>query len=315
MREVPSSRRPAEWWAVSLLTPLLLLMAAFYVVPLVGEVVNSFRPFTRSGIDYTQWTLDNYRRLFDPHYLHIFLRTLKISAIVTGITCVLAYPVAWFISRCSGRAQAVLLLIFMSPWLINVVVKAFGMSLLISDAGILNSLLLRFGLIDAPLKLLYTETAIVIGLVHGHFMFVLLPLWAAVTGLDRNLSWAAANLGARPSSVFTQIVLPLTIPALATGAVINFTMNLTAFATPVLLGGSRTQVVSYVAYQVNLTELNWPFGGAIAVALLVLTLVPLALLRQALAYRARGARRARRGREPAAPLAAAAGDKTIGVAP
>lgn len=311
MHKAASLPRPREWWALALLLPMLALMALFYVVPLVGEVVNSFRPFTTAGIDYTRWTLENYRRLFDPHYLQVFLRTLKISAIITVITCVVAYPVAWRISRSSPRVQAALLLVFMSPWLVNVVVKAFGISLLIADAGILNSLLLRFGLVDAPLRILYTETAIVIGLVHGHFLFVLLPLWAAMTGLDRNLFWAAANLGAKPHQLFLLITLPLTLAALATGAVINFTMNLAAFATPVLLGGSRTQVVSYVAYQVNLTELNWPFGGAIAVALLVLTLVPLALVSRAF-KRGKGA--------TAKPVvdggaaAPASGHKAIGVA-
>jgi spermidine/putrescine transport system permease protein len=153
------------------------------------------------------------------------------------------------------------------------------MSLLIADAGILNTILIRLNLINEPLRLMYTETGVIIGLVHGHFLFVLLPLWAAISAVDKNLLWAAGNLGASPAVVFARIVVPLTLPALVAGAVINFTMNLAAFATPMLLGGARTQLVSYLAYQVNLTELNWPFGGAIAVSLLVLTLVPLALIR------------------------------------
>ena len=288
MHRRSSLPRPRDAWAWLLVLPLLVLMAAFYVFPLVGEVVNSFRPYSPRGIDYTSWTLDNYRRLFDPHYLQVLLRTLKISIIVSLITCVVSYPVAWRISRSSPKAQAALLLVFMSPWLVNVVVKAFGISLLIADAGILNSLLLRLGLIETPLRILYTETAIIIGLVHGHFLFVLLPLWAVMSGLDRDLYWAASNLGARSHQVFLRITLPLTLPALATGAVINFAMNLAAFATPALLGGARTQVISFVAYQVNLTELNWPFGGAIAVALMALTLVPLALVSKALGRKRKG---------------------------
>jgi ABC-type spermidine/putrescine transport system permease subunit I len=160
----------------------------------------------------------------------------------------------------------------MAPWLINVVVKAFGWSLLLRGNGLVNQLLRELGVIDQPLQLMFNETGIVIGLVHGHFMFVLLPLWAAVSGIDEHLRWAAANLGARPWRVFFHVVLPLTLPALVAGAVINFTMNMAAFATPAILGGSRTRVISYVAYEVNLVDLNWPLGAAMALSLLVITL-------------------------------------------
>jgi putative spermidine/putrescine transport system permease protein len=103
-------------------------------------------------------------------------------------------------------------------------------------------------------------------------MFVLLPLWAAIAGLDPGLGWAAGTLGARPWQVFRKVTLPLTAPALIAGLVINFTMNMTAFAAPAILGGVRARVISYLAYQVNLEQLDWPRGGAIAVALLLFTL-------------------------------------------
>lgn len=133
---------------------------------------------------------------------------------------------------------------------------------------------------------MFNETAIVIGLVHGIFLFVLLPLWAALSGLDRNLTWAAANLGAKPHSILLRVTIPLTLPALLAGALINFTMNLAAFASPALLGGARARLVSFVAYEVNLVELNWPFGGVLGVALLVLTLLPLWLGRRLAVWRA-----------------------------
>ena len=128
------------------------------------------------------------------------------------------------------------------------------------------------GLIDAPLQLLFNETGIVIGLLHGHFMFVLLPLWAALAGLDPDLAHAAANLGAHRGQIFRRIVFPLTLPALLAGVVINFCMNMAAFATPALLGGARARVISYVAYDVNLVDLNWPLGAAMATGLLAVTL-------------------------------------------
>ncbi|HVL73976.1 MAG TPA: ABC transporter permease [Beijerinckiaceae bacterium] len=272
MRSDAQGRSPG---AALLLVPLLVAMLAFYLAPLLRTFANSFHPFTPAGIDTATWTLANYARLFDPFYADTFLRTVRVSFVITLITCVLAYPVALWMVRLSRRAQALLLLVYMAPWLVNVVVKALGWSLILGGNGIINRSLRALGMTGPPLQLMFNETGIVIGLVHGHFMFVLLPLWAAMSGLDPNLRWAAANLGAGPLQVFWRITLPLTLAALLAGALINFTMNLAAFATPALLGGSRARVVSFVAYEVNLIELNWPFGGALAVALFVLTLVPI----------------------------------------
>lgn len=271
---------------VLLVLPLLAVMAGFYLLPLLRAIVNSFHHFGPGGIDASTWTLENYARLFDPYYAGIFLRTLKISVIITSITSVAAYPIGTWIIRLKPRTQAIILLVYMAPWLVNVVVKAFGWSLILAGNGVINSTLQALGLIGAPLQLMFNETGVIIGLVHGHFLFVLLPLWAALSGLDQNLRWAAANLGASAMQVFLRVTLPLTLPALLAGALINFTMNMAAFATPALLGGSRTRVISYLAYQVNLIELNWPFGGALAVALFLLTLVPIWLAQRAGAARA-----------------------------
>lgn len=270
----------------ALITPLLVIMLVFYLWPLMRTVVNSFHPFTPTGIDSTSWTLANYARLFDPDFLDVLVRSVRISTIITLLTGVLVYPIALFIINLSVRAQAVLLLVYMAPWLVNVVVKAFGWSLILGGNGVINRSLKALGLIGAPLQLMFNETGIVIGLVHGHFMFVLLPLWAALSSLDGNLRWAAANLGAGPLQIFRRITLPLTLPALLAGALINFTMNLAAFATPALLGGSRARVLSFFAYEVNLIELNWPFGGALAIALLVLALTPIWLAQRIAAAQA-----------------------------
>lgn len=270
-----------------LIVPLVVVMVAFYLWPLLRTVANSFHPFTPAGIDTTAWTLANYERLLDADFLDALVRTVRIGAIITLVTCFLAYPIALFIIGLPVRAQAVLLLVYMAPWLVNVVVKAFGWSLILGGNGAVNRSLKALGLIGAPLQLMFNETGIIIGLVHGHFMFVLLPLWAALSGLDGNLRWAAANLGAGPLQIFLRVTLPLTLPALLAGALINFTMNLAAFATPALLGGSRARVLSFVAYEVNLIELNWPLGGALAIALLALVLTPIWLAQRVVVVQAR----------------------------
>lgn len=256
-----------------LLLPLTALMLAGYLLPLAQSFINSFHPNTLNGIDFSRWTLANYARLFDPFYGEVYLRTLRISTVIMLVTPLLAYPVGLYLLRARPHTQAILILSFLAPWLVNVVVKAFGWSLLLRSNGLINQTLMGLGLIDEPLRLMFSETGIVIALTHGHFLFVLLPLWVALKSIDPNLAWAAANLGAKPWTIFWRITLPLTIPALISGMIINFTMNMAAFATPALIGGSRVRVLSFVAYEANLVELNWPFGGAISVTLLVLALV------------------------------------------
>lgn len=280
MVDKTAARRARPLWQQKLgsfhfgwmLAPITILMLGGYLFPLLQSFINSFHPNAPSGIDASQWTLANYTRLFDPFYVEVYLRTLRISVVIMLATAALAYPVAVYLLRARAGTQAVIILSFLAPWLVNVVVKAFGWSLLLRNNGIINQALMGTGLIDRPLRLMYSETGIVIALTHGHFLFVLLPLWVALKSIDPNLAWAAANLGARPWSIFWRITLPLTIPALISGMIINFTMNMAAFATPALIGGSRVRVVSVVAYEANLVELNWPFGGAISVTLLVLAI-------------------------------------------
>jgi ABC-type spermidine/putrescine transport system permease subunit I len=247
-------------------------MAIGFVSPLLQALVNSLHPNTPQGIDVTQWTFGNYKRLADPFYGEILLRTLRISFAVTAITGLLAYPVALYLARLSPRAQSLVILAYISPWLVNTVVKALGWTLLLRTNGVVNTILRQLDIVSTPLKLMLNETGVVIALIPGHFIFVLLPLWAAVSGLDPALSWAAGTLGARPSAVFWRVILPLTLPAFVAGLVINFIMNMTAFAIPMLLGGARNMVASMLAYQINLITLDWPLGGALAVTLLALTL-------------------------------------------
>jgi putative spermidine/putrescine transport system permease protein len=147
-----------------LVVPLVLVMLLGFAAPLLQGLVNSFHPNTPAGIDPSRWTLDNYARLFDSYYAGVFLRTLRVSLIISLITAVLAYPVAIYIAGLRPRAQALLLLIYVAPWLVNVVVKAFGWSLLLRGNGIVNQALRGLGLIDAPLQLMFNETGIVIGL-------------------------------------------------------------------------------------------------------------------------------------------------------
>lgn len=262
------------------LAPLTIAMAAWFLAPLASSAVNSFHPFNLSGIDESRWTFANYVELFDPFLGAIVFRTFRIALEICLITTVLAYPTALYISRLQGSAKLFLLLTLIAPWLVNVSIKAAGWMMILSPRGPMNELLLWAGLVDEPVRVLFTETAVVIGLVHTHMFFMVLPLVASLDSIDKNLPLAAANLGARPWAIFWRIIFPLTLPALAVGLILNFAYNISAFATPSLLGGERVPLISHVAFSINLIELNWPLGAALAISLLGATLVLLALARR-----------------------------------
>jgi len=267
-----SSRMRSEpWRAAPFLLPLLALLAAWFVWPLAQALTNSLHPNTPQGIDAGQWTLANYARIADPLYAGVVVRTLRISALVTAISSLLVYPVALATTRLGPRREALAILAYVSPWLVNTLVKALGWNLLLRPTGLVNAALGEIG--AGPLRLMLNETGVVIALIPGHFMFVLLPVWAALKGLDPALGWAAGTLGASRAGVFWRVLFPLTLPALIAGLAINFIMNTTAFAIPMLLGGLRNETASMLAYRVNLVMLDWPFGGAVAVVLLVFTLL------------------------------------------
>ncbi len=163
------------------------------------------------------------------------------------------------------------MIIYLAPWLVNVVVKALGWIILLSDFGYLNKLLLALGLIHQPLHLLYNDLGIIIGLTDGEMVFAVLPIFASLASIDPNLSLAAANLGAKAWQSFFRIIFPLTLPGVVAGSIIVFTMSMAAYTTPALLGGAQSRVLSYMVYQQNTAVLNWPFGNAMGAIMVAAT--------------------------------------------
>jgi putative spermidine/putrescine transport system permease protein len=159
----------------------------------------------------------------------------------------------------------------LAPLLVSVVVRSFGWLVILGPNGLINSTLTGLGVVDEPLRLLYTETAIVLGLTHVFLSFMVLSIAAALDRIDPALIRAAQNLGASPRQAFRRIVLPLSLPGVAAGCLIVFTLSTSAFITPALLGGPRVKVMSFLAYQQSLLLTDWPYGSAIAFILLALS--------------------------------------------
>jgi len=273
-------RSAAPWL---LLAVPLAIFAALFVLPLGNMLLLSLQSFDRTTGATGGFTLNNYTKfLGDSFYLGILWRTLKLAALTTCVTLILGYPVAFHLNLSSGRRRAHLTLLILAPLLISVVVRSFGWLVILGPNGLVNSALRGAGVISEPLRLLYTESAIVLGLTHVFLSFMVLSIATALGRIDPAVVRAAQSLGANPVQTFLRVILPLSLPGIAAGSLIVFTLSMSAFITPVLLGGPRVKVMSYLAYQQTLLLSDWPYGSAIAFVLLALTAVSVLLYLRAL---------------------------------
>lgn len=254
---------PALWLAVLFVTPLLVVMVySFFERGTYGELVPAF-------------TLDNYVRAMDPLYLATLWRSVRLSLIATGISLLVGYPLAWHIAQQSERAKKTLLVLLLVPFWTNFLVRTYAWIFILRTEGLLNSTLLELGWIDAPLDILFTETAVVIGLVYTYLPFMVLPIYVSAEKLDRRLLEAARDLGATSAHVFRRIVLPLTKPGVISGSILVFVPCLGAYITPDLLGGSKSLMIGNLIQMQFLSARDWPFGSALSFLLMAIVLAAL----------------------------------------
>ena len=221
------------------------------------------------GIE-TVITLKNWREIAtDSYFLEIFLRTFRIALLVTVISILIGTPEAYILGRMSSPWRGLFLVIVLGPLLISVVARTLGWALLFGSTGLINIALVRLGLIASPMQFMFTETGVVIGLVHVLVPFVVISVWASLQRLDPQVENAAVSLGASGLTVLRRIVLPQVMPGILSGAIVVFALAASAFATPAIIGGRRLKVASTLAYDEFLNTLNWPLGAAVAVLLLI----------------------------------------------
>lgn len=253
--------------------PALALYIGLLVLPLGLTLVLSFNVFDYEvGVKSDSYTLDHYVAvLTDSYFYEIFLRTFWISALVTLLCVLIGVPEAYILSRMRTPWRSIFLILILTPLLISVVVRAFGWSLLLGADGLINQALQAMG--GRPVKMLYTPFAVIIALVHVMLPFMIIPVWTSLQKLDPTAEQAALSLGASQAKVMRMIVLPQVMPGVLSGSLIVFGLAASSFAIPGLLGGRRLKMVATVVYDQYLSELNWPMGATIAVALLLVNLL------------------------------------------
>ncbi len=241
-------------------------------------IVLAYSLLTRSpyGSISKPWTLDNYSRLADPLYLAIFLRSVWIAAAATILCLLLGFPLALFLSR-SGKRKNLYLTLVILPFWTSFLIRTYAWMFLLRDTGLINSILLRLGLIHQPLPLLYNYGAVLLGLVYAYLPFAVLPLYATLERLDPSLLEASADLGARPWQTLLRVTLPLAAPGFLAASVLIFIPCLGAYLTPDLLGGGKTVLIGNLINNQFTTARDWPFGSATSLGLMAVVLVLLLL--------------------------------------
>jgi putative spermidine/putrescine transport system permease protein len=200
----------------------------------------------------------------------MFLRTFRIAVLVTVITALVGAPEAYILNRMRPPWRGLFVLVLLGPLLISVVARTLGWALLFGGrTGVVNAALLNLHLIAAPIPFMFTETGIVIALVHVLMPFMVLAVWAALQRLDPQIENAATSLGAGHLTILRRVILPQIVPGMLSGGIIVFALAASAFATPAIIGGRRLKVAATLAYDEFLNTLNWPLGAAVAVLLLV----------------------------------------------
>ena len=255
-----------------LLVPGLLVVAIMLAAPLCLMLVLSFQQFVPGQITNGVLTLDNYVRLLgDLFYLQVMLETVELGLVVTGLSLVLGYPLAFFLARTRSRLRTILTYLIFVPMMISLVIRAYGWMVLLGYNGLLNTVLLSTGLIATPLRLLNSAHAVVLGLVEVLLPFMVVPLMSALKDIQPSVEEAARALGATPRQPFLKVTLPLSVPGMISGSLMVFSLSITAYALPALLGGAKVKMISAIAYDAMLVSYNWPFGSAVGIAMVVVT--------------------------------------------
>ena len=254
-----------------LLTPAILWLLSLIILPHLDLAILSFRE--RVAPREYQPSLEQYRTFFaEPLYWQIFVRTALMSAIATLLTLVIAFPIAWTIAKLlRGRASSLLFVVCLIPFWVSETVRTLGWMILLRESGVLPGLLVKLGITDVPIELLYRDSTILVGLVYTSLLFMVVPLVGSLESLDNALIEAAYNLGANGWAVLRKIVIPHAAPGITAGCIVVFMMTLGNYLTPNLLGGKNSQRFTEQIYTQFITRFNWEQGAAFGFLLLLLS--------------------------------------------
>lgn len=260
--------------ASALLAPATIFIAISLFAPLgilFRYSLNDFIPQTKTMVE--ALTVANYVKFFtDPYYTAALGTTIKVSLLVTVVCLIVGFPLAYVVARTQSRFKHLLIIAIVLPLFVGNSVRAAGWMVVFGNKGFVNATLMGFGLIGTPIEIMFTEKAVIIGIIAVNLPFMVLSLQSVIESIDRAVEEAAFSLGAPPATMFRRVLWPLALPGILAGTILTFILAMNAYATPFLLGGPLFKMMAPVIYNEFTQKTNWPFGGAIAFILMAVTL-------------------------------------------
>jgi spermidine/putrescine transport system permease protein len=267
-----AARRAEARRGLLIALPSYVYLVLLFIVPLILVFVYSFATRDSTGQTVLQdWNLDSYRRLFTAQVAEIFVRSLMLALATTVICLAVSYPFAYYIATRSPRVRNILLVFVMIPFWSNFLVRTYAWRVILGSEGPISQMTQLLG--GEPFRLLFTNSAVLIGLVYGFMPFMVLPLYAALERMDWRLVEAARDLYADGWTAFRKVTLPLSMPGVVAGSILVFIPSLGAYVTPALLGGARTVLMGDYIVSQFLAARNWPFGSALSFAVMFVMLL------------------------------------------
>lgn len=265
-------RESRVFQGVALISPANTYLFLFVILPLVMIVVLSFLSRGTYGNVEFRFNPTNYTRLLDPVYARILGYSLVVGFATTAITILVGYPLAYYIARSPARQRSLLLFLILVPFWTNFIIRIYAWIMILRGGGLLDTFLQWLGLTQKPLEILYTPTAVMIGMVYEFLPFMVLPLYTSLEKIENSLLEAAADLGAPPWRAFLRVTLPLSVPGMIAGTILVFIPAMGMFVLPDLMGGAKTLLIGNVIRNQFLTARDWPFGSAASMILMLMTL-------------------------------------------
>ena len=253
--------------------PYVFWIILFTILPLLIIVLFSFTEKTEMGSISMVFTLDNYRKFFQPLYLNVLKRSVILAVVSTVMCLIVGYPMAYIMSRAPRKKRNLMATLFVLPLWTNFLLRTYAWMGLLREQGLINEFLRAIGLIERPLQLLYNNGAVVMGMVYNFLPFMVLPIYSVLVKLDDSLLEAAHDLGANDVKVFQKVIFPLSLPGVATGIYMVFMPAVSTFVLSDLLGGSHTILLGNLIENQFRNARNWQFGSAISVIMVLFIIV------------------------------------------
>ena len=266
-------KKQFRWGLLFFLTPVLVWLFLLIVLPQIDLFIMSFRAENDAGE--MVWSITNYLQFFgEPIYWLTFARTAIYSILVTFLTFLIALPVAFYITKVvKPKFQGFLTVLLLLPFWVSEMVRIYGWMILLRESGVINHFLLKFGILDHPIEMLYKDTTMVLGLVYTSMLFMVVPLISALESLDDSLIEAAYDLGANMWSILFKIIIPHATPGIVSGSIVVFMLTLGNYLTPNLMGGKNSLWFTEQIYNQFIASFNWNQGAAFGFLLLFLSSV------------------------------------------